>query len=117
MASDKIWPTVSPNLIRSWSSMRAACLAWRNAAVQAPRVSRQPDVDILIISRIPTSGGWTWAWPYGTSRRAADCPAVDAWGVSVQACSPVVHPEPQDDCPARFGNSDIFPGSFPDPTL
>jgi hypothetical protein len=49
-------------------------------------------------------------------RDAADCPAVDAWRATFQAGSPTAHPEPQQDCPATFGNTDIFGGSFTDPT-
>ena len=49
-------------------------------------------------------------------RNAADCPAIDAWRASVQAGSPIAHPRPQVDCPATFGNTDIFGGSFADPT-
>jgi hypothetical protein len=53
---------------------------------------------------------------WNDTRNAADCPAIDAWRASVQAGSPIAHPEPQNDCPATFGNSDIFGGSFIDPT-
>jgi hypothetical protein len=58
---------------------------------------------------------------YGTAvwndaRNAADCPAIDAWRNSLQTGGTVARPAPQQDCPAAFGNSDIYGGSYPDPT-
>jgi hypothetical protein len=38
---------------------------------------------------------------------AADCPAIDAWRMSLRTGASVPRPAPQQDCPARFGNSDI----------
>jgi hypothetical protein len=49
-------------------------------------------------------------------RRAADCPAVDAYRQSLVDGTPIAKPAPNSDCPATFGNSDIFGGSFSDPT-
>jgi len=49
-------------------------------------------------------------------RRAADCPAIDAFRQSIANGSPTARPAPEQDCPATFGNSDIFGGSFADPT-
>jgi hypothetical protein len=50
------------------------------------------------------------------ARDATDCPAVDAYRQSLIDGSPIAAPSPLTDCPADFGNLDIFSGSFTDPT-
>jgi hypothetical protein len=49
-------------------------------------------------------------------RNAADCPAVDAYRQSLINGTPIAAPSPLTDCPAQFGNEDIYSGSFTDPT-
>ena len=49
---------------------------------------------------------------YVDVRDAADCPAIDAWRQSLTTSTPLPRPAPPTDCPATFGNTDIFGGAF-----
>jgi hypothetical protein len=49
-------------------------------------------------------------------RDAADCPAVDAYRQSLIDGTPITPPAPLTDCPAQFGNNDIYGGTYLDPT-
>jgi len=51
-----------------------------------------------------TYGAAVW----NDARDATDCPATDAWRMSLRGGDPAPRPAPQQDCPATFGNLDIF---------
>jgi len=51
-----------------------------------------------------TYGAAVW----NDTRNAADCPAMDAWRMSLREGGSVPPPAPQQDCPSTFGNVDIF---------
>ena len=59
-----------------------------------------------------TYGAAVW----NDTRNAADCPAIDAWRQSLEAGGTAPPPAPEQACPANFGNSDIYGGSYADPT-
>jgi hypothetical protein len=66
-----------------------------------------------------TYGAGVW----NDTRNATDCPAIDTWRAAAQAAvlngtTVPTKPAPQQDCGPNntFGNSDIFGGSFADPT-
>ncbi len=51
----------------------------------------------------------TQAWfIYTDSRHGVGCPAVDAYQHSIDAGSPITKPSPGTDCPAQFGNTDVY---------
>ena len=68
--------------------------------------------DYVYAAATRTYGAAVW----NDTRNAADCPALDAWRMSLATGGSVPRPAPQQDCPATFGNSDIFGGTYPDPT-
>ncbi len=58
---------------------------------------------------------------WNDTRNGTDCPAIDAWRQAAQTAianntDVPPAPAPQQDCPATFGNSDIFGGSYADPS-
>ena len=68
--------------------------------------------DYVYAAATRTYGAAVW----NDVRNAAACPALDAWRMALRGGPAAPKPAPQSDCPATFGNSDIFGGSFPDPT-
>jgi len=59
-----------------------------------------------------TYGAAVW----NDTRNAAVCPAVNAWRMSLETGGTLAKPAPEQQCPATFGNQDIFGGSYADPT-
>jgi len=83
-----------------------------------PRASSQNDLTAEFLGdyvyTAATRAGAVGVW--NDVRRAADCPAIDAWRLSLRTGTSVPRPAPQADCPATFGNSDIFGAAVLDPT-
>ena len=59
---------------------------------------------------------------WNDARNAADCPAIDAYRQAIANSTAAgtpddpTRPAPQQECPPSFGNTDIFGGSYADPT-
>lgn len=70
--------------------------------------------DYVYATATRTYGAAVW----NDTRNAQDCPAVDTWRQALQNGQSPPAPAPEQDCgPANtFGNSDIFGGSYADPT-
>jgi hypothetical protein len=73
-----------------------------------PRGSTGGNVEHLgdYVYAIATSTYGAAVW--NDTRNAADCPAIDAWRMSLYTGEPLPSPAPQQDCPPTFGNADIF---------
>jgi hypothetical protein len=68
--------------------------------------------DYVYATATRTYGAAVW----NSARNAADCPAIDAYRAGLQSGENPVAPAPEQQCDPTFGNSDIFGGSYPDPT-
>ncbi|MBO0787941.1 MAG: hypothetical protein J2P33_17900, partial [Actinobacteria bacterium] len=83
-----------------------------------PRASAQNDLTAEFLGdyvyTAATRTGAVGVW--NDTRNGADCPAIDAWRQSLRTGTALPTPAPQADCPAAFGNSDIFGASVSDPT-
>src|SRR6516165_5258598 len=84
--------------------------ALARGVVGDPRASSQNNLTAEFLGdyvyTAATRAGAVGVW--NDVRRAADCPALDAWRLSLRTGTTVPRPAPQQDCPATFGNSDIF---------
>jgi hypothetical protein len=100
--------------------------AWgelRRGAPGDPRGSSQNNLwleflgDYVYAVATSTYGAGVW----NDVRNADHCQAIDTWRAAAQAAEQngttvPTKPAPEQACPATFGNSDIFGGSFADPT-
>jgi hypothetical protein len=68
--------------------------------------------DYVYATATRTYGAAVW----NDARAAQDCPAIDAWRQALQNGDNPPPPAPEQECPPAFGNSDIFGGSYADPT-
>ena len=71
--------------------------------------------DYVYASATNDFGAFVW----NDTRAAADCPDIDAWRAALRTKTTKddpAQPEPNNDCPASFGNSDIFGVAIADPT-
>jgi hypothetical protein len=105
------------------SGAPGAWMELNRGATGDPRGSSQNNLwieflgDYVYAVATNTYGAAVW----NDTRDAADCPAIDAWRAAAQVAvqngtAVPPKPAPQQDCPATFGNSDIFGGSYADPT-
>jgi hypothetical protein len=83
-----------------------------------PRGSSQNDLTAEFLGdyvyAVATNDYGAGVW--NDTRAAADCPKLDDWRLSLRTGTTVTKPAPEQDCMPAFGNSDIFGGSFADPT-
>jgi hypothetical protein len=56
---------------------------------------------------VAADGGYGVA-VWNDARNAADCPAIDGWRQALESGESPPPPAPEQDCPAAFGNSDIY---------
>ena len=100
----------------AWSTLH-------RGAVGDPRGSSQNNLwleflgDYVYAVATDTYGAGVW----NDTRNAADCPAIDAWRAAAQVAiangtTVPTKPAPEQNCGPTFGNSDIFGGSYADPT-
>jgi hypothetical protein len=67
--------------------------------------------DYVYAAASRTYGAAVW----NDSRNGADCPAIDAYRQALQDGQNATAPAVEQACPANFGNSDIYGGTYPTP--
>jgi hypothetical protein len=75
-------------------------------------LNREAVYDYNFAAATRTYGAAVWM----DVRDAASCDAVNAYRQSLIDGNPITPPSPLTDCPAQFGNNDIYGGTYLDPT-
>jgi hypothetical protein len=96
--------------LSAWSTLHRAAVG--DARGTTRTLNREAVYDYNFAAATRTYGAAVWM----DVRNAAPCDAVDAYRQSLIEGSPIAPPSPLTDCPAQFGNEDIFGGVYDDPT-
>jgi hypothetical protein len=96
--------------VGAWSTLHRAAVG--DARGTTRTLNREAVYDYNYAAATRTYGAVVWM----DVRDAADCPAVDAYRQSLIDGTPLPAPAPLTDCPAQFGNNDIYGGTYLDPT-
>jgi hypothetical protein len=96
--------------VGAWSTLHRGAVG--DARGTTRTLNREAVYDYNYAAATRTYGAAVWM----DVRDAADCPAVDAYRQSLINGTPITPPAPLTDCPAQFGNNDIYGGTYLDPT-
>jgi len=96
--------------VGAWSTLHRGAVG--DARGTTRTLNREAVYDYNYAAATRTYGAAVWM----DVRNAADCPAVDAYRQSLIDGTPITPPAPLTDCPAQFGNEDIYGGTYSDPT-
>jgi hypothetical protein len=96
--------------VGAWSTLHRGAVG--DARGTTRTLNREAVYDYNYAAATRTYGAAVWM----DVRDAADCPAVDAYRQSLIDGAPIAAPAPLTDCPAQFGNEDIYGGTYLDPT-
>jgi len=96
--------------VGAWSTLHRGAVG--DARGTTRTLNREAVYDYNYAAATRTYGAAVWM----DVRNAADCPAVDDYRQSLIDGSPIAPPAPLTDCPAQFGNEDIYGGTYLDPT-
>ena len=100
----------SGGALSAWSTLHRGAVG--DARGTTRTLNREAVYDYNYAAATRTYGAALWM----DVRNAASCPAVNAYRQSLINGSPIAAPSPLTDCPAEFGNEDIFGGVYLDPT-
>ena len=96
--------------VGAWSTLHRGAVG--DARGTTRTLNREAVYDYNFAAATRTYGAAVWM----DARNAASCPAVNAYRQSLIDGTPITPPAPLTDCPAQFGNEDIYSGSYLDPT-
>ena len=96
--------------VGAWSTLHRGAIG--DARGTTRTLNREAVYDYNYAAATRDYGAAVWM----DARNAAACPAVNAYRQSLIDGNPIAAPAPLTECPAQFGNEDIYGGTYTDPT-